>query len=348
MYLQEILLTYNWCQGETHRGKCRASGRNFLYNPKSMFMLSDQMKERSKLIKEEALRLGFDGCGISRATRLDEEADHLRPWLEGGMNGNMRYMARHTDKRTDPRLLVENAASVITVIINYYSDQRQKDPSAPVISKYIYGRDYHTVLKKKLRYLYDFMKRNIGPFRGRIFAGSAPVLEKAWAARSGLGWIGKNTLLITQNYGSFVFIGEIITDIDLANDTPLPDDCGNCTICLEACPTGALTAPKMLDARKCISYLTIENKGFIDESMKDKMGNRVFGCDACQDVCPMNRNIIPTRLPEFRPREQLLDLTADQWKRLDEDHFHDIFGQTAVARAGFERIKRNIDFLLND
>jgi epoxyqueuosine reductase len=297
------------------------------------------------MIKAEALRLGFDGCGISRADHLVEAAEYLNDWLRAGYQGSMSYMERHTAMRVDPRKLVAGAQSVISVVLNYFPSTVQEDPEAPVLSKYAYGADYHKVIRRRLRLLLQYMNKAIMPVSGRAFVDSAPVLDRAWAARAGLGWIGKNTILITREGGSFFFIGSLIVDIPLYYDKPIPDFCGDCHRCLRACPTGALIAPRILDARRCISYLTIENRGAIDPALRDRFANRVFGCDICQDVCPWNRKAVAHHVAEFEPVPQLLQMTREEWQAMDEERFTELFGKSAVKRAGFSGLRRNLDFI---
>ena len=306
---------------------------------------ADKLFDHSVMIKEEALRLGFDGCGISHAEALPADAVHLRDWLDRHYHASMAYMENHAEKRTDPSKLVEGARSVISVILNYYPARTQTDPEAPVLSKYAYGKDYHEVIRKKLKRLLRYISSNIAPVCGRAFVDSAPVFEKAWAARAGLGWIGKNTCLISPKTGSFCFIGNLIVDIPLHYDPSIPDFCGNCTRCMHACPTQAIVAPRMLDAGRCISYLTIENKSPISGKFKDRLANRVFGCDICQDVCPWNKKIAVHRKKDFEPLPELLDMTREDWFNLDEEQYNRIFKNSAVKRAKFEGLKRNLDFI---
>lgn len=297
------------------------------------------------MIKEAARRLGFDGCGISRAEALQEDAVHLRDWLDRYYHASMAYMENHAEKRTDPAKLVEGARSVISVILNYCPASTQTDPEAPVLSKYAYGKDYHEVIQKKLKHLLQYISSNMAPVCGRAFVDSAPVLEKAWAARAGLGWIGKNTCLISPKTGSFCFIGNLIVDIPLHYDQPIADFCGHCTRCIDACPTKAIVAPRMLDARRCISYLTIENKAPISEEFHGWLANRVFGCDICQDVCPWNRKAAQHREKDFDPLPELLGMTRDDWHNMDEEQFNRIFRKSVVKRAKFKGLKRNLDFI---
>ncbi|NJK87855.1 MAG: tRNA epoxyqueuosine(34) reductase QueG [Bacteroidales bacterium] len=296
------------------------------------------------MVKAEALRLGFDDCGISEATYLEEDAVHLKTWLEKGYQGEMRYMDDHFEKRTDPRKLVDGAKSVISVIQNYYTQAKQEDPAAPIISKYAYGKDYHKVLKRKLKKLTEFIQKEIAPVNGRAFVDSAPVLDRAWAARAGLGWVGKNSNLISPRLGSFFFIGSLITDIEFEYDTPINDMCGGCTKCLSACPTKAIVRPKVVDGSKCISYYTIEYKGELPESLRERFLNRAFGCDICQDVCPWNRKAPENTVPEFKPVPGLLSMTKKDWTELNEEKYEEMFAGSAVKRTKYSGLKRNIDF----
>ena len=257
----------------------------------------------------------------------------------------MAYMENHFEKRVDPTLLVEGAKSVVSVILNYFPDQGQADPEAPVLSKYAYGMDYHPVIRGKLNRLLKYIHEFIAPVNGSAFVDSAPVLDKVWAARAGLGWIGKNTCLISPKAGSFFFIGSLIIDLPLSYSDGIPDFCGDCQRCIQACPTRAIIAPRVLDARRCISYLTIENKGDIDPGFKNEMENRVFGCDICQDVCPWNRKAVPHQVKEFEPLTGLLEMTRQEWHALDETHFKKLFSTSAVKRAKYEGLRRNIGLL---
>ncbi len=301
--------------------------------------------ENTLLIKTEAKKLGFQDCGISPAGFLDKDAAHLTDWLNNNLHAGMNYMKGHFDKRTDPVKLVPGARSVISVILNYYPPEVKNDKNSLQISKYAYGIDYHKVIKKKLKELLEIVQGFDETVTGRFFVDSAPVLERAWAARSGLGWIGKNSNLINRKYGSFIFIGELIVDLDLEYDNPAKDYCGNCTQCIEACPTNAIVADRVIDANRCISYQTIENKGEIDNSIKGKMGNWAFGCDICQDICPWNNGIKHTGEPDFISRKEMLEMTRDEWNKLDEKRYNELFSGTAVKRAGFSGLKRNIAFL---
>jgi len=305
----------------------------------------DEQFHQSSMIKDEARRLGFDGCGISLAKYLEEDNSYLTQWLEKNFHGTMSYMENYADKRVDPTKLVEGARSVISVILNYFPSEHPADPEAPVISKYAYGLDYHEVMRKKLRLLLKFINESIAPVNGRGFVDSAPVLDRAWAARAGLGWIGKNSNLISPAKGSFFFIGSLMVNIPLYYDKPIPDFCGDCTRCLNACPTKAIVAPKVIDARRCISYLTIENKGEIDLQFRNQFSNRLFGCDICQDVCPWNRKAIPHHTKEFEPIPGLLGMTRDTWNHMDKEQYKRQFAGSAITRAGYAGLKRNLYFI---
>ncbi|WP_090783681.1 tRNA epoxyqueuosine(34) reductase QueG [Pedobacter sp. ok626] len=300
----------------------------------------------SKMIKAEALRLGFMQCGIAKADFLEEEAPKLERWLQQNHHGQMAYMENHFDKRLDPRLLVDDSKSVISLTLNYYPDAKQADPDAPKISKYAYGMDYHQVIKDKLFQLLNFIGEEIGEVAGRAFVDSAPVLDRAWAKRAGIGWIGKNSNLINKKSGSFFFLAELIVDLELEYDNPFETDhCGTCTKCIDACPTDAILSPYVIDANKCISYLTIELREEIDQGFKDKMDNWMFGCDVCQDVCPWNRFSAPNTEPLFKPNEQLLTMKREDWLDITEDVFKTIFKNSAVKRTKFKGLTRNIDFI---
>ncbi|MGB3145933.1 MAG: tRNA epoxyqueuosine(34) reductase QueG [Maribacter sp.] len=298
----------------------------------------------SALIKTEAKRLGFLSCGISKADFLEEEAPRLEKWLKKNMNGEMAYMENHFDKRLDPRLLVEGSKSVISLLLNYYPEKEQIEDTFKV-SKYAYGQDYHHVIKTKLRELQEFISEEIGEVNGRAFVDSAPVMDKAWAAKSGLGWIGKNSNLLTQQVGSFYFIAELIVDLDLDYDTPVTDHCGTCTACLDACPTQAIVEPYVVDGSKCISYFTIELKNEIPTEFQGKFDDWMFGCDICQDVCPWNRFSKPHQEPLFKPNPEILSMSKKDWEEITEDVFKKIFKKSAVKRAKFDGLKRNIEFL---
>ena len=284
-------------------------------------------------------------CGISKADFLEAEAPRLEQWLNQNHHGKMGYMANHFDKRLDPRVLVPGAKSVVSLLLNYHTDKVQTDQTAPKISTYAYGQDYHLVIKDKLKQLMTFIHQEIGEVGGRVFVDSAPVMDKAWAAKSGLGWMGKNTNLISKKVGSFFFIAELIIDLELEYDLPVADHCGSCTACIDACPTEALIAPYQIDGSKCISYLTIELKEAIPEEFQAKMEQWVFGCDVCQSVCPWNRFATPHTEPKLDPHPDLLDLTQKDWEEMTEEVFGKLFQKSAVKRAKYEGLQRNISFL---
>jgi epoxyqueuosine reductase len=306
------------------------------------------LKKRSKLIRSEALRLGFLDCGITSAEPPDHAAEHLSDWIRKGYHGQMKYMEENSDLRADPRKLLKGARSVIMMLQNYYTSGKQDDPSAPVIAMYAFGRDYHAVIKKKLKKILEYTVAEIQPCRGRIFVDSAPLSEKALAQRAGLGWTGKNSLLLSRKSGSFFFLGGIITDLELEyNDIPGKDYCGKCKLCIEACPTGAIARPGILDARKCISYLTIENRtSGLPAELKGNFRNRVFGCDICQDVCPWNKSKArPHDEPGLRPNPSLLGMSRSDWYALDEKKFDKLFKGTPVNRLKYHGLRRNLEFL---
>ena len=301
---------------------------------------------QSEKIKAKALDLGFLACGISDAGYLSDDKPLLESWLSQGMHGEMDYMSRNVEMRLDPRLIFDGAKSVISVLLNYYPKEKQLDKEAPVLSKYAFGKDYHFVLKEKLSALLEFIQSEIAPCKGRPFVDSAPVLDKAWAAKAGLGWIGKNTNLISVEHGSFFFVGELVIDLELEPDQKaVHDHCGTCTRCLDACPTKAIVSPYVVDARKCISYQTIELKGELDKSLKGQFENRVFGCDICQDVCPWNLKSVPHQEPDFDPYPKLMGLSKEKWFEMDQQLFNEIFRKSAVKRTRFEGLKRNLQFL---
>lgn len=304
----------------------------------------NQTTKYTEIIKDKAQALGFLSCGVSKADFLEEEAPKLEQWLRQEQHGKMGYMERHFDKRLDPRLLVPGAKSVVSLLLNYHTNQKQKDPKAPKISSYAYGKDYHFVIKNKLKQLVRFIQNEIGEVEGRVFVDSAPVMDKVWAAKSGLGWQGKNTNLISKKVGSFFFIAELIIDLELEYDTPVTDHCGNCTACIDACPTEALT-PYEIDASKCISYLTIELKEAIPEEFKTKMDQWAFGCDVCQTVCPWNRFAKPHNEVEFQAHPDLLKLSGIEWEEMTEEVFQTLFHDSAVQRKGFKGLQRTIRFL---
>ena len=298
----------------------------------------------SNFIKAESKRLGFLSCGISKATFLEEEAPRLESWLNNNQHGEMKYMENHFDKRLNPTLLVDDAKSVISLLLNYYPSETQNADSYK-ISKYAYGQDYHFVIKEKLKELLYTIQTEIGEVSGRAFVDSAPVLDKVWAAKSGLGWIGKNSNLLTQQIGSFYFIAELVVDLDLDYDHATTDHCGTCTACIDSCPTEAIVAPYVVDGSKCISYFTIELKESIPLEMKGKMDDWIFGCDVCQDVCPWNRFSKSHDEPLFNPNPELLSMTKKDWDEITEDTFKTVFKNSAVKRTKIKGLQRNIRFL---
>jgi epoxyqueuosine reductase len=320
--------------------------RDFLFqNLSNTFVELTNKSTYTKLIKQKAKELGFDYCGISKAEYLEDEAPRLESWLKNNMHGQMDYMQNHFDMRLDPRLLVDDAKSVISLSYNYYIDIKQKDSLAPKISKYAFGEDYHFVLREKLTELYEYIQEQIGEVNGRTFVDSAPILERAWAKRSGLGWIGKNANLINKNAGSFYFLCEAIIDLELEYDSPVTDHCGTCTACIDACPTDAIVEPFKVDGSKCISYFTIELKENIPLEMKGKFENWAFGCDICQDVCPWNRFSSIHHEDRFEPSTQLINMTKVEWENLDEIIFKDLFKKSAIKRTKYNGLVRNIVFL---
>ncbi len=296
-------------------------------------------------IKTEAKRLGFLSCGISKAEFLEEEASRLENWLNQNKHGKMHYMENHFDKRLDPTLLVEGAKSVVSLTYNYFNENLQQDPKAPKISKYAYGIDYHYVIKDKLNQLLEFINQEIGHVHGRAFVDSAPILEKAWAKKSGLGWVGKHSNLLSQKVGSFYFLAELIIDLELEPDHAVTDHCGTCTACIDACPTEAITEPYSVDGSKCISYFTIELKENIPTDMKGKFDNWMFGCDVCQDVCPWNRFSKQHSEPLFNPKLELLSMTKKDWEEITQETFNKVFKKSAVKRTKYTGLTRNIKFL---
>lgn len=296
-------------------------------------------------IKSEASRLGFSFCGISKAEFLEEEAPRLEKWLKNNMHGKMHYMENHFDKRLDPTKLVEDSKSVISLLYNYYPENQQRTDSYK-ISKYAYGEDYHFIIKHKLKDLVAFINDEIGEINARVFVDSAPVLDRAWAKRSGLGWIGKNSMLINPKKGSYFFVAEVILDLELEYDNKIKDYCGTCTACIDACPTEAILPNNVVDGSKCISYFTIELKDeIIPNEAKGKFEDWIFGCDICQDVCPWNRFSTQHNEPSFLPNEKLLNYSKNEWKELTEEIFREIFKKSAVKRTKYKGLKRNIDFV---
>jgi len=302
-------------------------------------------EERVAQIRRWAEELGFSGVGFSRAERLVAEEPRLAAWLSEGQHGQMGYMERNFDKRLDPTLLVPGTKTVISLLFNHYTDKKQADPEAPRLSQYAFGEDYHFVVKWKLKELLKWMRRDWGDIAGRVFVDSAPVMERAWAAKSGLGWIGKNGLLLSQKGGSHFFLGEIMVDLDLPVDGPVTDHCGHCTRCLDVCPTQAIIRPQVVDGSRCISYFTIELRDALPEPMAGKFDNWMFGCDLCQEACPWNRKAKPHNEPAFDPSPELLQMTKKDWLDLKEETFDALFKKSPLQRTGYLGLKRNIEFL---
>ena len=300
------------------------------------------IKENTKFIKNKAKDLGFSSVGISKARHLHEEENKFEKWLSKGFQGSMNYLEKNLDKRLDPRKLVPGSKSIISLSYNYYPKKNIDKKNNFIISKYAYGKDYHKVIKKKLKILFRSIKEKIGDVEGRVFVDSAPVHERAWAKLSGLGWIGKNSLLINEKKGSYFFLAEIICDLDLEYDSPVANRCGKCTKCIDACPTDAITSAQIINANKCISYLTIENKKEIPTELKNNLNDAIFGCDICQDVCPWNKFSKPHREESFNPKNELSSLKKTDWIELTEETFNKIFEGSAVKRAKYEGIIRNI------
>ena len=303
------------------------------------------LQKNTLLIKNEAKRLGFESCGIAKAQFLEKEASNLELWLKNGYHGKMQYMENYFDKRLDPRLLVNGAKSVISLSYNYFPETTQQENTYKVAS-YAYGEDYHHVIKSKLKELSFFIKEHIGEINGRAFVDSAPVMERLWAEKSGLGWRGKNSLLIQKKKGSYFFLAELIVDLELEYDTPFSTNhCGTCTKCIDACPTNAILANNFIDGSKCISYFTIVLKDEIPQTVKGKFEDWMFGCDICQDVCPWNQFATPHSEEKFNPHPDLLQMTKKDWEKITEDVFKKIFKKSAVKRTKFKGLQRNITFL---
>ena len=304
-------------------------------------------KQISTIIKEKANSLGLLDCAILPVSFLAEEKERYESWISKEMHGEMAYMNRNIEKRLNPELLVENAKTIIVFLLNYFPNETQSGKEAPILSKYAYGTDYHFVFKDKLKQLLQYIQQEIQPCEGRPFVDSAPVLERAWAKNAGLGWIGKNSNLISREHGSFFFIGELIIDIELPYDDPklVRDHCGKCTKCIDACPTKAIVDERVVDARKCISYQTIELRGDLDENLKGQFENRVFGCDICQDVCPWNLKSEPHNESSFEPHPKLLQLKKEDWGNMEKPLFNELFKNSAVKRTGFKGLQRNLIFL---
>ena len=311
-------------------------------------MSSSNVEKNAQIIKQKAKKFGFQSCGISKATFLEEDALPLEKWLKNNYHGEMQYMENYFDKRLDPRLLVEGAKSVISLSYNYFPEEEISTIDNYKISKYAYGKDYHEIIKDILKVLVFELKEEIGDFSCRIFTDSAPILERSWARKSGIGWVGKNANLITKQNGSFYFLAEIICDLELQTDFETTDHCGSCTKCIEACPTNAIINDKIIDGSKCISYATIELKNEIPESFRNNMEDWMFGCDICQDVCPWNRFSAPHNQPKFKPNAALQNFKKEDWQELTQDLFTEIFQKSPVKRTKFEGLKRNIEFLKNE
>lgn len=306
-------------------------------------MSNKDVIEHTAYIKSSAQKLGFDYCGISKAEYLETEASRLRDWLQKGHHGKMDYMDNHFDKRVDPTKLVEDSKSVVSLLYNYYPKTGLKEKDNYKIAKYAYGKDYHFLIKDKLKELLTLIQQKINHVEGRVFVDSAPILERQWAAKGGLGWIGKNTMLINKQSGSYFFIAELVLNIELVHDNPIGDYCGTCTRCMDACPTQALE-PYQMDASKCISYLTIELKEDIPDKFQGKMKNWIFGCDICQEVCPWNRFSKPHNEPYFKPNERLKGMSRKNWAELSEEEFQTVFKKSAVKRTKYKGLIRNIKF----
>lgn len=307
--------------------------------------MSTLPQKYSALIKAKAQKFGFQNCGISKAGFLEEDARPLENWLQNHYHGQMQYMENYFDKRLDPTLLVEGSKSVISLSYNYFPEENISGSDTFKISKYAYGQDYHEIIKAILEEMVAELKEEIGDFHCRVFTDSAPVLERSWARKSGIGWVGKNANLITKQSGSFYFLAEIICDLDLSEDEPTTDHCGTCRKCIDACPTDAIVSEKIIDGSKCISFATIELKNEIPESFSNKMEDWMFGCDICQDVCPWNRFSVPHNQEKFKPNHHLKSYTKQDWQELSQEIFSEIFRKSPVKRTKFAGLKRNIDFL---
>ncbi|MBK3519094.1 tRNA epoxyqueuosine(34) reductase QueG [Carboxylicivirga marina] len=297
-------------------------------------------------IREKAINLGFDDIGFALIEPLENDKTKLKAWLAKGHHAGMAYMNNHFEKRVNPVLLVEGAKSIISVLLNYTPKELQHDKEAPKLARYAYGKDYHFVIKEKLQLLFDFIKTDIySSLEGRVFTDSAPVLDRAWAVKAGLGWVGKNTNLLHKKLGSYTLIGELITNLELKPNTPIKEACGGCERCIDACPTGALIKPYELDANKCISYLTIEHREEIPDNFKGQFENWAFGCDICQEACPWNWKARPTKEDAFKPHPDLISLSTEEWHQMDKERFNEIFRKSAVKRTKFTGLKRNLNFL---
>lgn len=339
-----------WCCFPPLKGKSRSGSGDVLFHTSYLRTSVNSKQNHTRIIKQESKRLGFDFCGISKAEFLEEEAPRLEKWLKDEKHGKMQYMENYFDMRLDPRKLMPGAKSVISLLLNYFLKDLQgfqnlEGLDKPKISKYAYGKDYHFVIKEKLYELIAFIKENIGDVNARAFVDSAPVMDKVWAKKSGLGWIGKHTNLISKNNGSFFFIAELIVDLELEYDGEVADYCGTCTKCIDACPTDAITEPFVVDGSKCISYFTIELKENIPAEMKGKFDNWIFGCDICQDVCPWNSFSKQHSEPHFKPKSEILNFSKKDWQEISEETFNKTFADSPLARPKFKGIKRNLEFL---
>ncbi len=308
--------------------------------------MKNKVSKNTAIVKRIANDLGFQFCGISKAEFLEQDAVRLESWLKNGFHGEMKYMENHFDKRLNPTLLVEGSKCVVSLLLNYYPSQKQ-NPSSFKISKYAYGQDYHLVIKDKLKQFYQRINEEIGQVEGRSFVDSAPVMDKVWAQKSGLGWMGKNGNIIHPKRGSFFFIAELILDLELEVDGPIKDFCGTCTKCMDACPTDALNQAYVVDGSKCISYLTIELKNAIPEPFRNQMNDWIFGCDVCQDVCPWNRFSVPHSEPAFHPNSSIINFSKEEWLDISDEIFKAIFAKSAVKRTKFDGLKRNINFIVD-
>lgn len=313
-----------------------------------IYMMNSSLYKNTQIVRQTARQLGFDFCGISKAGFLEKEAPRLENWLKNGYHGTMSYMENHFDKRLDPTKLVPGAKSVVSLLYNYHNPDKQEDENAPKISQYAYGTDYHFVIKDKLKEFLKILKEQIGDIEGRVFVDSAPVMERAWAEKSGIGWIGKHGLLINKNQGSFFFLAELIIDVELNEDGPIKDYCGTCTKCIDNCPTEAILPNKTLDGSKCISYFTIELKDDLPREMAGKFDNWMYGCDVCQDVCPWNRFAKKHQEQMFEPKDELLKMNQNEWQELTKDTFNEIFRKSAVKRTKYTGLMRNIEFLKDE
>lgn len=309
------------------------------------------LKNRTEQVRQEAYRLGFDACGFARARRLEKEERRLEEWLNQGRHGQMLWMENHFDKRVDPTKLVPGAKSVVSVLASYHHPDHEEHAEIkgkPKISKYAQSRDYHKVFKDKLYKLFEYSRNVIGNIQGRVFVDSAPVLDKAWAAQAGIGWIGKNSMLLNKKYGSYFFIGEMIIDAEFVYNEVTTDHCGSCTRCIDACPTDAIYEPYRVDATKCISYLTIELKEDMPEDYKEEVGEWMFGCDICQEVCPWNQDAPYGSIDDLKPREELQNVDTEYWEELDLEKYNRITEGTPVRRAKYEKFRKNVDTVINN